>query len=402
MRLRLLPFLVVLAALVCCVALPNAGPLFAPFRASPATPEPLDLSYFQVTALTLANRARARLPVPPSPLVSHRVANATLQEFVRTGIGAPDTFQRLFRTLQAERPQLHEIGSNLLSASSQKELLMALSSWNELTNPAYTHLATTIFRRSGSPEIICLAAVLHELPPLHLPVSRQSAVTAFETCPVCRKGHAVTLSPQSQSTVCIRCPNCDSPYNLLAADDDGNWRRANQFLEGFNPFPASPGLDPEQVVLQVWKQLDEHCRYQLDPERIGGLDSWNLPHQTFELSWGDCEDTAMLLADALIANGIEARVALGRMKGKGHAWCVVRLGERQHILESTAAGVKNLRRLPRMDDLALDYQPECLFDRDTVCFNRYQEWTSNYWTGSTWVVVRYPQEASSTIASANP
>lgn len=398
----LLPLFVALAALAWCAARPGSCTRFAQFRLAFAAPEALNPAYFQFAALNLANRARSRLSAPAPALATHPLAIAALHDFAQTGAGASGNFQRLFRVLQDQRPQIHQIGSNLITASSQDELLIALASWTELRNPAYTHLATTVFRRAGSQDATCLAAIFQELPPLQFPIPRKHSVTVFDTCPICHTGHAVTLSPQNQSTISIRCPSCHAPYDLLAADDSGNWRRATQFLQGFNPFQVDPGLSPEEIVLQVWQQLDDHCRYQVDPERISGEDSWNLPHQTYQLTWGDCEDTAMLLADTLIANGIEARVALGQMKGKGHAWCVVRLGERQYILESTASGVRNLRHLPRMDDLALDYKPECLFDRDTVCFNRYREWTANYWSGSTWVVVRYPQAAPATVASANP
>lgn len=398
-------FLLLPAAIALLVARAASSPLFHCVRPFATLPGTLSPTSFQTAALEAANRARANLSSPAPALASHPIAIAALEEFIQSGVESPDTFDRLFTTLQERRPQLHEIGSNLITASSQGELLAALASWPELTKRSYTHLATTVFRQPRSSQSVCLATVLDELPPLTLPAPRHDKITGYDTCPICNTGHGVTLSPQTQSTLSIRCPHCGNPYDLLAADSSGNWRRATQFLQGFDKFKAEPGLDPEALVLSIWKQMDERCRYQLDPERIGGEDSWNLPEQTYQLTWGDCEDTAILLADALISNGIEARVALGRMKGKGHAWCVVRLGERQFILESTAKGVSRLRYLPRMDDTALDYEPECLFDRETVCFNAHHQWTSNYWSGSTWVAVKHPpvsDDASSKQELAQP
>lgn len=384
----------------------DSSPFSRLFRPAHTAPLPLpDPAALEQAALDAANQTRANLASPAPALAPHPRAASALNGFVESGFDEPFCVDPLFADLQIQQPQISDIASHLITGASQEVLLSALSEWPELSRTTYTHLAAKVFRQPDHRRTLCLLAILmRELPLLQLPLPRGAEHFACDTCRICNTTHGVTLTTRTQSTFFISCPHCKNVYNLLAADSTGHWRRANQFLEGIDKFSADPALEPEDRVLSIWSQVDERCRYQFDPERLNGADSWKLPRQTYDLTWGDCEDTSMLLADALISNGFDARVAIGRQKGQGHAWCVLRLEDRQYILESTAEGVDRLRRLPRLDDIALDYQADCQFDRENLYFNRFQQWTANYWSGTTWVKVRYPAdpEPLSTVASTAP
>ena len=179
----------------------------------------------------------------------------------------------------------------------------------------------------------------------------------------------------------IRCPDCRRTNDLVATDSDGNWRRASQFL---HPVPdrgiGSRGLAD---VMQIWTGLVSNNRYQRDAERIGGADSWNMPEETLRRGTGDCEDTSLALAQLLLARGYEARVVLGKHKGQGHAWCILRGEGQSYLLETTASRLP-AERPPLISDLAFDYEPEYQFDHARMYFKNFEGWTAEYWSENNW------------------
>jgi len=370
---------------------PNPAPV-PPVPSLPSSHAPATRSQdgFLDASRKTFNFRRAQLNLPP--LHPHPKAIITLAELEDSLDPVPAGLSPLFQRLQARIPEFHEIGATFLTAASHELLLQKLAAWSELAEPEYTHFAVRLVAAPRQGRVACLATVGRRLPPLRLPISQSTAGTVFDTCRVCGKGHGLSLRQQQHTTLIIHCPHCREPYNLLAADSDGNWRRANQFLHGFDAISAEAGLSHYDQVLSIWKQVDARCRYQLDAQRLAGNDSWNLPRQTFERALGDCEDTSLLLADALIDNGFEARVVLGRQGGQGHAWCVVRLNGVSYIIESTLQGVERFRRIPRLDDLALEYHPQMLFDRDHLYFKRHDQWTSDYWSERNWRKIACPEE----------
>lgn len=145
----------------------------------------------------------------------------------------------------------------------------------------------------------------------------------------------------------------------------------NAYLEGFSPF----------VVDNVWLPLQIMARrkaYQLDKLQYGSEEIWQTSRQAFYFTRGDCEDHALALADWLIDMGEDARVALGKYQGGGHAWVVLIKDGQEFILEATQKrGTRNLRQYPLAASLP-DYQPQYQFNRDRFWHNSGTTLTTQY------------------------
>ncbi|MEO0445823.1 MAG: transglutaminase domain-containing protein [Verrucomicrobiota bacterium] len=342
------------------------------------------------SAQILADLNRAREAEGQEALVLSPSLLESLQKTQLANPANPNVTQ-LFRHLQEEHPDFFKVATNEASSATTADLALRLQHWKDAIDPNYTDFAVHYFPGTEG-TVDCLIAAARRLPQMALPVPHSHHDMVFDQCRLCGEGHAVSLQEVSQNTLIIRCPHCDQHYNLIAMDSQGLWRRANQFLTGFElPSEDRPDAKDRQA-LALWKSIDAQCQYQADIQRVSGNDSWSLPKETFRATRGDCEDTSLLLADTLISAGFDARVALGRQDGSGHAWCVLRIGDIQYILESTYRGVDQLGRLPRAEDLAFDYHPSFLFDRDTLYFNRYGDWTGNYWSEDIWQAVSYAEE----------
>ena len=81
----------------------------------------------------------------------------------------------------------------------------------------------------------------------------------------------------------------------------------------------------------AWDYVTRHVRYMYDKDKQGYDDFWLFPDEALSLAVGDCEDTAILLAQMLVATGISpycVRVVLGHLYDGngvllgGHAWTV--------------------------------------------------------------------------------
>lgn len=103
---------------------------------------------------------------------------------------------------------------------------------------------------------------------------------------------------------------------------------ANSYLVGFAPWLDAPLWQPLQVAAL-------RKGYRLDDQLYGRSEVWQNSAEAFANPWGDCEDHALFVADWLIALGHDARVALGRHDGEGHAWVVVALNGVDYLIEAT-------------------------------------------------------------------
>jgi transglutaminase-like putative cysteine protease len=192
----------------------------------------------------------------------------------------------------------------------------------------------------------------------------------------------------------LSCPHCDLPFEVLAVDTRGRIRRAMEFLGGFD-LPVSPGDQPakdEEKILALWRTVADRCEYELDQDRAddrgdGNREVWKTPAETWAEASGDCEDTAILLADVLIESGFEARVAIGWNGNIGqHAWVVVKAGDRQYLLETTLQKEIGREDLAEVAASAPFYQPEQLFDRERIYFStaRPERFTKDYFANEVW------------------
>jgi hypothetical protein len=160
----------------------------------------------------------------------------------------------------------------------------------------------------------------------------------------------------------------------------------NEFLTGYHPparFPKE--LSRLQVLFTIWGAVHENCLYTQDPgTKQKQTDAWQTAVETQNMQKGDCEDSAIFLADWLLACGFQARVALGRYGDMGgHAWCVVRLEDRDYLLESTESQ-PDPENPPLAALIGSRYVPEVLFDRHAIYVRNLRSFDGNYWSEKTW------------------
>jgi predicted transglutaminase-like cysteine proteinase len=139
-------------------------------------------------------------------------------------------------------------------------------------------------------------------------------------------------------------------------------------------------------VYRIWSEIREKCDYEYDGSSGMHLNEerWQTPGETYAMGRGDCEDTSILLADALISAGYPAKVAIGRNSKVGeHAWCVVKVEGEQYLLETTG-GKPSSKELPRVAEVGEHYVPRQLFDRDSVYFRKGEGRISDYWSEMGW------------------
>ncbi len=207
------------------------------------------------------------------------------------------------------------------------------------------------------------------------------------------------LIPNANYLVMPKCMDCGLATHVFGPDTEGSYRRANDFLTGFkipqekvDPFlPVDHEYsDSEALVLANWRVILDRCNFEYDFAENGDSkrDVWKLPQQTWEDRVGDCEDTTILLTDALISAGFDARVAYGTWKGRGHAWCVVKVGKRQRILETTLANAETVG-LRSIIEVGNDYIAFCLFDRDSIYLRRHagELSTPDYFSNDYWQTI---------------
>lgn len=153
---------------------------------------------------------------------------------------------------------------------------------------------------------------------------------------------------------------------LSAPGLDWQHHFANSYLVGVRPFAT----DNDWLPLY---SLAQRKLYQLDAEQHGGRQElWQNSAQAWRALRGDCEDHAILLADWLISEGIDARVVVGKYQGGGHAWVVAIRDGKAFLLEATDKRVgKSWNHYP-LAGLDQHYVPQLMF-------NRQQFWTN---TGS--------------------
>ena len=146
----------------------------------------------------------------------------------------------------------------------------------------------------------------------------------------------------------------------LARGLDRGYHVWQSFLERYVPFEVDNPWYP-LIHLAARKRY----RYDHEQHRIGiDEDLWQTSRQAFVEPLGDCEDHAILLADWLIGIGENARVAVGTMRGEGHAWVVLFRNGSEYLLEATRKdGITGLKRYP-LAAMHPEYQPTYQFDRD--------------------------------------
>jgi predicted transglutaminase-like cysteine proteinase len=235
-------------------------------------------------------------------------------------------------------------------------------------------------------------------------VSEARQTLFYSECKLCGNAQPCEI-PRHTRSLSMECSHCKKVYALLAADTQGRFRYMNEFLTGYAP-PARfrKGQSRLEELMTIWQAVARQCRYTKD-SGTDNNDAWQTGLETQVMGKGDCEDTSILLADWLLSRGFQARVALGRYAERGgHAWVVVRLDEKDYLLESTE-GASHATAPPLLSDLGSRYVPEVLFDREAF-YTRHQAivgWQGDYWAEKTWLrVVPRARQISGVVSAEKP
>lgn len=355
---------------------------------------PLDSAFqrgFRSDSISRINRIRV-----PSSLGEVGV-DESIQAFLENWVSSqplPDQIELddVFDAVQGHFPGAQYLAANLVTSRDRNDLLQKLSGWGAALNPDFDSINTTVFR-AGS-RFGVLGVMSRRIPEFTLEAANQQGGRFHNRCPHCGVIHALELDRDSR-TLILSCPHCSLPFDVLAVDEKGRVRRATEFFDGFAlPETTAENASAEDRILSLWGQVADRCDYQVDQERLGndegGQEVWKSASQTWAEASGDCEDTSILLAEVLIQAGFDARVAIGWNGNMGqHAWVVVRVGEKQYLLESTIE-----RKITRDDLLEVAgasafYQPEQVFDAKTLYFTtaRPETFSGDYFSPDVWKAV---------------
>ncbi len=206
---------------------------------------------------------------------------------------------------------------------------------------------------------------------------------------------------RSSSTLIFTCPGCGLCSRLLGRDTKGRYHDAPAFLIPSAGPAVPPGTHPLDAMILIWQEAVRRCHYVEDsPGDESPADFWQTPRQTLQKGTGDCEDSALLVTDWMLGNGIPARMALGTMAGGGHAWCIVRVDRTDFLLEST-------NRNPDLDNLPVvnpddGYVPSALFDRDALYVRAQpsKPFDGDYWSEEKWIRLPHKKAAGAQNSTA--
>ncbi len=291
-------------------------------------------------------------------------------------VGDEVTQQQLEMTLLQKNPTFRFEASSVLEAESPEALIAQVKSWPSLTEEEFTHFGSITRNGKNGNVWTWIFGGIEVSREEKLDLALEKGGFFSLVCSHCQRESSYELTAHAKYLVMPPCTSCGLTTHVFGPDTEGNYRRACDFLTGFQIprekveeyLPINHEYrEPEDHVLAHWKVILDRCDYEYDTTQRGEMarDVWKLPSQTWDERVGDCEDTTILLTDALISAGFEARVAFGTWEGQGHAWCVVKVGNRQRILESTMAhtGAVSLRSII---DVGKDYVATCMFDRDSI------------------------------------
>ena len=246
-----------------------------------------------------------------------------------------------------------------------------------------------------------MVVTAESLPELTLASIGGSLTEAYVSqCTHCGKRNAFQ-NETSASTLVLVCPACGLCSRLLGRDTKGRYHDAPAFLIPSQSPATAPGTHPMDAMISIWQEAVRRCRYIEDDDGSGALtDSWQTPRETLSRGTGDCEDSALLLTDWMLANRIPARMALGTMDGGGHAWCIVRVEGTDYLLESTNRE-PDLENLPAVNPND-GYVPSALFDRDALYVRAQpaKEFNGDYWSAKNWIRIPHRKAAPAKTDSA--
>lgn len=292
--------------------------------------------------------------------------------------------------IQDSLPRYYQVKVCTASSATLESLPGQFDSFAKESEPEMTHLACATFPTAGglgTGALMVIGQRLEDFSPERIPQGHDAAF--FSRCPLCEYPHICRVTGQKNS-MSLECPNCKRTYAVIAADSQGRFRYVNEFLTGYEP-PAKFPKDQSRIqeLFTIWSAVHSNCAYVKDPSGGGRkqqTDSWQIAIETQQAQQGDCEDSSIFLADWLLARGFNARVVLGRYGDiGGHAWCVVKLQDKEYLLESTE-GRPDPSNPPLVSIVGSRYIPEVEFDRYAIYVRSapHQGTISDYWSTKLW------------------
>ena len=176
-------------------------------------------------------------------------------------------------------------------------------------------------------------------------------------------------STSAKNTFAMAAPSTSTEYYFI-----------NSYLNGYVPYKTKSIWQPLEALRLRFKYKLDDSVYNKRPE------VWQTSMESFINLRGDCEDHAIALADWLIGQGYDAKVAIGTVKFKGqpaggHAWVVLFKDGKEYLLEATRKQKWNL--LPLAKTLPY-YFPTEMFNRKDTWTNKGSKNTTKY-SGDMWI-----------------
>ena len=162
-------------------------------------------------------------------------------------------------------------------------------------------------------------------------------------------------SSSAKNTFAMAAPSTSAEYYFI-----------NAYLNGYVPYKTKSVWQPLEALRLRFKYKLDDVVYNKRPE------VWQTSRESFIKLRGDCEDHAIALADWLIGQGYDARVAIGTVKFRGqpaggHAWVVLFNDNKEYLLEATRKQKWNM--LPLASTMPY-YFPTEMFNREDTWTNK--------------------------------
>lgn len=303
-----------------------------------------------------------------------------------------DDLDSFVTLLQNQQPRYFQVRVGSAHAPNLQELpdqFQAFAASIEAENEHMGVLTRKMPSGFGFEAILITGQRLEDFSPESLNAHQRDVF--FSICPHCKHPHACR-AVRNQRGINLDCPRCGMDYGVLAPNADGQFRYVNEYLTGYQP-PARYPSEGNRLheLYTIWNAVVASCLYTKDSTAANpARDAWQTPLETMRRGRGDCEDSALLLADWLISRGFDVRVALGRFGDMGqHAWCVARVDGIEYLLESTE-GHPDPEKPPYATDLGSRYVPETIFDRDAIYVRSHpkERFDGVYWSTKSWTRVQ--------------
>lgn len=272
-------------------------------------------------------------------------------------------------------PEAFSLSWQEWSAADVGGLVQALPELSSLAEAEMNELGLAVAAGQGG--LAAFALLAQTVPELGPDALNHDRPMVYSICVFCKARQYINVGTgRERSSLCAVCRACGRMYDTFAIDTAGQYHRPNSYCERFRP-------EPEANAMQIWLKALSRVQYKFDIDQYGRPDIWQRARETWSLRHGDCEDSSLVLADWLRANGFDAKVVLGEHDGEGHAWVVLHMDGHDYLLESTG-GRGNYHRTPPRAAADPMYVPDAMFNETGIWYRKTKGWTGDYRSESLW------------------